>query len=98
MGCCVGNLELRSMDTLRHTVPLAVPPLHGHSLDVSRGLRAGWILGSSPRRAKRILHVLASHTARAYPHSSQLESDRVSPRGSRIFCLGLRNEHGIFLL
>jgi len=35
MGSGIGKVELRSMGTVRHAVPLAVSPLHGYCVDVS---------------------------------------------------------------
>ena len=73
MGCGIGKVELRSMGTLRHAVPLAVSPLHGHCVDVSRGLCTGWILSSSSGRAKRALYVLAGPRGLTCSDSSQLD-------------------------
>src|SRR5260370_7539608 len=51
------------MDALHHALPLAIPALHGHRMDVSRGLRAGGLSGSSSWEATNSVHGLAEHAS-----------------------------------
>lgn len=46
LGRCVGASEFRSMAPMRHSVSLAITPLHGDCLDIPRRLQ--------PRRLSRI--------------------------------------------
>ena len=47
-----GRLEPGSLGALCHGLPLAVPALHGHCVDVSRRLRPRGIPGSTTQRAR----------------------------------------------
>src|SRR6266852_5659544 len=97
MGSGIGKVELRSMGTVRHAVSLAVSPLHGYCVDVSRRLRTGRILSSSTGTAKRALYVLAGTHGLTYSYSSQLEpSDQ--RRRPRLLCCGHHTELRVFLL
>src|SRR5262249_52490484 len=51
VGCRHRPTQLRCVDPLLCSVPLAVPPLHVDCLDVSRGLRSCRLLGVATRRA-----------------------------------------------
>jgi hypothetical protein len=97
MGGGNGEVKLRGMGTLRDAVPLAVSPLHGHCVDVSRGLRTGRILSSFSGTAKRALYVLVGPRGLTCSYSSQLEpSDQ--RRRPRLLCCGHHSELRVFLL
>ena len=60
------------------------PALHGHCMDVSRGLRAGGLSGSSSREAKNSFHGLAEHAS-----GSRFDSCQSCPRAHRACRSGL---------
>src|SRR5258708_19884990 len=63
------------MAALCDSLSLAIPPLHGHRVDVSRGLRTSGISGSSTRDRERTIHGMAERTPSALLGFGDLLSD-----------------------
>src|SRR5579864_4932768 len=53
------------MAALRDSLSLAIPAFHGDCMDVSRGLRASGIPGSSNRNRENTIHGMAEHASGA---------------------------------
>src|SRR4029077_18317273 len=65
----------RSLVALRHGLPLAIPALHGHRLDVSRRLCPRGISGFAIGRAERLFCDLAERGSFAVPDPTDFGSD-----------------------
>src|SRR6266478_4423397 len=74
------------MAALRDSLSLAIPTLHGDCMDVSRGLRASGIPGSSNRNRENTIHGMAERAPCARLSVGRICADGFAARQS-----GVRN-------
>src|SRR6266576_5081730 len=72
------------MAALRDSLSLAIPTLHGDCMDVSRGLRASGIPGSSNRNKENTIHGMAECAPCARLDVGRICADGFSARQSGV--------------
>src|SRR5260370_16159701 len=72
------------MAALRDSLSLAIPTLHGDCMDVSRGLRASGIPGSSNRNGENTIHGMAERAPRARLSVGRICADGFAARQSAV--------------
>src|ERR1700756_3282044 len=72
------------MAALRDSLSLAIPTLHGDCMDVSRGLRASGIPGSSNRTRENTIHGMAERGPRARLSVGRICADGFAARQSSV--------------
>src|SRR5260370_17545206 len=72
------------MAALRDSLSLPIPTLHGDCMDVSRGLRASGIPGSSNRNGENTIHGMAERAPRARLSVDRICADGFAARQSAV--------------
>jgi len=85
LGCSARTVGPGSMGSIRNCLPLAVPALHVHRLDVSRRLRSRRIFSATFGRAERSLRDLAELRCLHDSRTDQLDSSAHGRSGSSLF-------------
>ncbi len=97
MGCGARAAGLGSLDALCRGFPLAIPALHGHSVDVSRRLRPRGISCFTFGRAARSLGEMAELSCFTGAYPVQHDSGDHRRIGSCLYGWGLHSWFDLFL-
>ena len=98
LGSSIGQVEFGSVDTLRHSVPVAVPAFHGNRVDVSRRLRSRGLLRAAPEAGERSSCGFANHAAPPGFASRQCAAGLSRPAQHFLLHRRFAPEFGVFLL